>query len=739
MRFIAGWYHSMKSPSLLSPELLSASAVLDALSEGALLIDQNNRVLLVNRTLERLLGIDRDAVCGSDADQFVRRYLDEACTERITQQESTDTACTIRPAYGREQQVLITTSVMQDEPFRSMRLVRFRESPGQKRADEGVRQSETLQRSVAANFPGAIYVFDHDLLFVVAAGQALGQIGWSRESLEGRRVQDLDEETARILEPRYRRVLAGETLEFETPYHGRTFLSRYVPVTSDRGTVELGMVIALDITGRKQAEDALRESGERLRAVLENSLDAAYRRNLVTDRYDYMSPVIEQILGFTPEEMGAMDIDEVLNRIHPDDRAPAEEEIAHAIAAGQGTLEYRFRTKDGEYRWLADHFTVTRDAEGRPLFRGGVVRDITRRKQVEETLRESQERLALALDAAHLAPWTIDLITGTVAPSEALAELFGVSDPGALQTRAGWRACVLEEDRPRIQPAIEEAVASGGEYRVEFRIRRPADGAVRWIASQGLVSRDKLGRAHRLIGVAADVTESKSAEEERARLYTDLENAHREANLYLDILTHDMGNATNVPGIYADLLIEELDGPEKEHARRLKAGIDRSTEILRNVATIRKIYEGRAPLEPIDVDRAIRAGIAHLQHIRIHCRNIHREVCADALLPEVFANLIGNAVKYGGPDVRVTVRAREQNGEVLISVEDTGPGVPDEVKGKLFTRFERGMAKGKGQGLGLFIVRTLVERYGGRVWVDDRVRGRPEAGAAFRFTLRKAA
>ena len=114
------------------------------------------------------------------------------------------------------------------------------------------------------------------------------------------------------------------------------------------------------------------------------------------------------------------------------------------------------------------------------------------------------------------------------------------------------------------------------------------------------------------------------------------------------------------------------------------------------------------------------------------------EVCADNLLPMIFANLIGNAVKFGGPEVEIAVRVEEGRGEVLVSVEDMGPGIPDEVKGTLFQRFERGTGRGKGQGLGLYIVRMLVERYGGRVWIEDRVAGHPEKGAAFRVVLKEA-
>jgi signal transduction histidine kinase len=108
---------------------------------------------------------------------------------------------------------------------------------------------------------------------------------------------------------------------------------------------------------------------------------------------------------------------------------------------------------------------------------------------------------------------------------------------------------------------------------------------------------------------------------------------------------------------------------------------------------------------------------------------------ADDLLQEVFANLIGNSIKFGEPGVEVRVRVEKGDSTVGVSVEDTGPGVPDAVKPILFTRFARGTNARSGKGLGLYITRTLIERYGGRVWVEDRVPGRPEGGAAFRFTL----
>jgi signal transduction histidine kinase len=113
-------------------------------------------------------------------------------------------------------------------------------------------------------------------------------------------------------------------------------------------------------------------------------------------------------------------------------------------------------------------------------------------------------------------------------------------------------------------------------------------------------------------------------------------------------------------------------------------------------------------------------------------------VAADYLLAEVFANLIGNSLKFGGPDVAVTVRVAEFGDDVEVAVEDTGPGIPDRLKPLIFNRFQRGETKTSGKGLGLYLSRMLVDRYGGAIWVQDRVADHPEKGAAIRFRLRKA-
>ena len=154
--------------------------------------------------------------------------------------------------------------------------------------------------------------------------------------------------------------------------------------------------VMLDTTAHKQAENTLRESQERFRSVLENSLDAAYRRDLRTDAYDYLSPVMEQVMGLSPERMRNMPVQEMIERIHPEDRERVEQTIREAIRSHKGRVEYRFRLDDGQYRWMADHFTVQTAADGVPILRSGTVRDVTEQKQAEAALREANLQLAEA-------------------------------------------------------------------------------------------------------------------------------------------------------------------------------------------------------------------------------------------------------------------------------------------------------------------------------------------------------
>ncbi len=186
-------------------------------------------------------------------------------------------------------------------------------------------------------------------------------------------------------------TIVKENFGFDTTAHGRPSIHYYDYRISRMGD---GFTSTWrDVTERNQAVLDLRESEERFRFVVENSLDVVYRRNLKTDRYDYMSPVAKQVLGYTSEEMNRMDFEEIEKHIHPDDLPTIKTALARSIETGQGKLEYRFLHKDGQYRWLADHISVAKDEKGDPHYRSGILRDITDKKSNERALRELNETL----------------------------------------------------------------------------------------------------------------------------------------------------------------------------------------------------------------------------------------------------------------------------------------------------------------------------------------------------------
>jgi PAS domain S-box-containing protein len=297
-----------------------------------------------------------------------------------------------------------------------------------------------------------------------------------------------------------------------------------------------------DITWEKQADLALEESNaalrsseqavkviaDRFKAVLENSLDVAYRRDLQTNRYDYLSPVVEQVLGFQVDEMVDMSIRETLSRIHPDDVTAVESALIQAEQHGKGRLEYRFKCKNGHYRWLADHVTVTKDSVGKPLYRTGIIRDVTDQVWAEHALRTSEERFRLASRAVTgiLYDWTVG--REELYQSEGLERVVGYrpgDEPGG--STDWWPRNIHPDDYAYVQEALQAAIKGKTDsFAYEYRIRH-RDGHWVHIWDQGYIVRDSDGHAQRVVGIATDISErvqSEVARRESEEHFRDLAN-----------------------------------------------------------------------------------------------------------------------------------------------------------------------------------------------------------------------
>ncbi len=218
-----------------------------------------------------------------------------------------------------------------------------------------------------------------------------------------------------------------------------------------------------------------------------------------------------------------------------------------------------------------------------------------------------------------------------------------------------------------------------------------------------------------------------------------LADANEEANLYLDIITHDINNVNTGAMALTELLVRKSNESEKTLALRLETSINESTEIINNVSTIRRLHERREALKPMPLDDIISNSVRQFHNATITYSGTTAVIWADSLVRQVFINLIGNSVKFSGTKAVIGITVLDAGEMAEIVITDNGPGIADDMKPVVFDRFRRGKTTKSGKGLGLFIVRSLVESYGGRIWATDAVPGRAGAGAAIHVTLKKAA
>ncbi|KKH94437.1 histidine kinase, partial [Methanosarcina sp. 1.H.T.1A.1] len=289
--------------------------------------------------------------------------------------------------------------------------------------------------------------------------------------------------------------------------------------------------LAQSLSERDSLVDALRESEERFRAVLENSLDVAYRRNLQTDRYDYMSPVVEQITGFSAQKMSAMSINEVLDHVHPDDHPQVTAELAQAFETGHGTLEYRFKRKDGKYRWLADHFTVIKDQNDMPLFSGGIIRDITRQKQAEEALIRSENKFRTLAENSPDVISRLDRQNRYMYVNPAAAEPYGHS-PEEIVGKTNSELGMDPENVRFWEGHYENVFTTGKPETMEFHYKSPQ--GKEYYFNTRIVPEFVGGEVSSVLAISRDITDEKEVEAKLKEAYENLEKLVEERTTQLE-------------------------------------------------------------------------------------------------------------------------------------------------------------------------------------------------------------
>jgi PAS domain S-box-containing protein len=492
--------------------------------------------------------------------------------------------------------------------------------------------------------------------------------------------------------------------------------------------------------GARTRELAL--SSQRLRDLFDSASDAllvvepgsgrildANRRT--TERYGYRR---EELLGMRVHDLGP-----------PEAGPQADAAMQRVMTEGHALFERTLRHRDGQY-FHAEISSRLVELDGRQVIESNV-RDLSERVEAATRLHESERRLRDVLKAVQMGTWEWDMVSGDVRWSENVAALFGLPAGSFSGNYAAYLQCVYPEDRSLLEGRIQLALTSDIPYEVEHRILWP-DGSIRWLAGKGRVYRTPDGKPVRIAGTVMDVTQRKQGDLEREQLLHDLERRTAEMESFVYTISHDLKAPLITIHGFARLL-------EKDLARGDTAQVvDSLDEILKASEGMEKLIEDllalartglivgeskEVVLADLLADLASRCA-HHIEQERASVRlmgELPRLRVDPVRFGQVLQNLIENALTYHRPNVppEIEIGAQRVEGEFRLYVRDNGVGIPAIYQERIFGLFQRLDTHTEGTGVGLAIVRRIVEMHGGRIWVESE----PGKGSIFWIALPESA
>jgi PAS domain S-box-containing protein len=504
---------------------------------------------------------------------------------------------------------------------------------------------------------------------------------------------------------------------------------------TDRGRAVRMFGATMDITASKRAEESLRESEERFRTLASHAPVGIFQSGpngeclFVNESWCVMAGLgAEEACG---EGWG--------RALHPEDRPRVLEGWQAAIArAGESETEFRFLRPDGVVTWVQGRAVPLRNAEGELIGYIGTCADITQRKMSEIALRESEERFRRMADHAPVMIWVTEPDGRCSFLGKTWYEFTARTPEQSLGF--GWIEAMHPDDRAAARETYLAANARQAEFSHEYRLRSK-DGSYHWMIDAAVPRFGDDGTFLGYIGSVIDITNRKKIEEALRESQAALLAADRRKDEFLALLAHELRNP--LAPIRTGLELMRLAGDDRSVIEEVRLTLDRQSQqmvrliddlldvsrITRGTVELRKsrVELARVVESAVETARPVIEELGHELSIQLPKRPVVLE--ADPTrLAQVISNLLNNAAKYMDRGGKIDLRAEQQGGSVVIGVKDCGIGIPAKMLERIFdmfTQVDGSLARSHGGlGIGLTLVRRLVEMHGGSVEARSAGAGR---------------
>ncbi|MCM2286421.1 MAG: PAS domain-containing protein [Desulfobacula sp.] len=530
--------------------------------------------------------------------------------------------------------------------------------------------------------------------------------------------------------------------------HGEALRDANNAITMLRGAAQ-------DITERKQAEDALLESEKRLSFVLDGSQLGFWDWDIPTGKV-IRNEVWAQMLGYTLEEV-ELTVKQWTDLHHPDDKDAAWQSIQDHLEGRTPIhrIEYRMRTKDGQYKWILDQAKIVqRDSNGKPLRMSGTHTDITDRKKVEEKLKENEQRYIRAQRMGKVGNWEYDLVKETFWGSEMAKRIYGFDPESDRFTTDEVETCIPE--RERVHQALIDLIEKDVPYHLEFDIHPVSGPKTSTIRSIAEVLRDDSGAPLKVIGVIQDITEQKESLKQKEKLENELIQAQKMESIgtLAGGIAHDFNNMLSIILGNSEIMMDDIgpDHPCSSNLKEIRNAAQRSADLTRQLlAFARKQTISPKILNPNHVIEGMLKMLKRLIGEDIDLlwqpqTDLWPVKIDPSQIDQILANLCVNARDAIKDVGKVTIETgnisfdetycEEHAGfipgnYVLIGVSDNGCGMDRETTTHLFEPFFTTKKKGEGTGLGLSTIYGIVKQNNGFINIYSEL----DQGTTFKIYL----